>query len=115
MIQAYCTDEITIWKSNGYDSWNEPLSGTAITVKGHVDWKTRLVRNIKGEQVVSTVMIYLPRKIERAAYLGRALAHEDRVQIGGENFIRAIITIQTPKAFSPNTSLFGSLYEVFLA
>lgn len=115
MINAYCVDEITILAWNGNDSWNEPLSGTAVTVKGYAEWKTRLVRDLKGETVPSSVMIYLPKKIERAAYLGRPLSHEDRVQLAGEAFDRSIITIVTPKDFSPNTALFGPHYEVYLS
>ena len=103
---AYCVDEVTILKWNGADEWNEPVSGTIITVKGYVEWRTRLVRNIKGEEVVSTVTVMMPKKID--AELGRELIHEDRLILGG-SFERAIIAIAQPKAFSfPH-------YEVALA
>ena len=95
---AYCVDEITILKWTGYDEWNEPLSGETITVKGYVEWKTRLVRDIKGEERVSTVMIYLPKKIDKL--LGRPLSHEDRLIVGEESIERSIISISQPKAFS---------------
>ena len=107
MIGAYCVDEITILKWNGADEWNEPLSGTAITVKGYVEWKTRLVRDIKGEERVSSVTVTMPKKID--ARLGGSLSHEDRLVIGAEGLERAIISIQQPKAFS------GPHYEVALA
>ena len=104
---AYCVDEITILKWNGADEWNEPLSGDIITVKGYVEWKTRLVRNIKGEEVVSTVTIMMPKKID--SELGRELMHEDRIIIAGETSERTIMDIHQPKAFSfPH-------YEVVLA
>jgi hypothetical protein len=117
MLNAYAVDEITILKHEGYDSWGEPESGTSVVVRGYVEWKTNLVRTRKtgagktatAEEVVSTVMIYLPRKIERAAFLGRKLSLEDRIQIGGESFDRAIIEIRKPKDFShPH-------YEIYLA
>ena len=105
-INAYCVDEVTILKWNGADENNEPLSGDIITVKGYVEWKTRLVRNIKGEEVASTVTIMMPKKIDTE--LGRELVHEDRLIVGG-SFERAIIAITQPKAFSfPH-------YEVALA
>jgi len=114
MINAYCVDEITILKWNSADEWNEPLSGDTITVKGYVEWKTRLVRDIKGENVtigkpstISPVTVYLPKKID--ALLGRALQHEDRIIIPGESSERTIVDIHQPKAFSfPH-------YEVVLA
>lgn len=103
MMNAYAVDPITIIKSNGFDSWGEPNSGSSgseIDVKGYVEWKTKLVRDNKGEERVSSVMIYLPIKIESAAFLNRRLSHEDRIQIGGESFDRAIIDIRRPKDFS---------------
>src|SRR4030042_299774 len=95
--KAYCVDEITILKWTGYDAWNEPLSGETITVKGYVEWKTRLVRNIKGEEVVSAVTVHMPKKID--AQLGRELRHEDRLIVGG-SLEWGIIAIQEPKDFS---------------
>jgi len=109
MINAYCVDEITIEAWVGNDSWNEPLSGTMVTVRGYVEYRTRLVTDAKGEEVVSTCMIYLPRKIERTAYLGRRLMHEDRIWLAGEDTWRAILDIRKPKDFSMTH------YEVYLA
>lgn len=109
MINAYCRDTITIIKWEGYDSWGEPESASAIEVKGYVEFRTRLVRDSKGEERVSSVTILLPRKIERATLLGRRLSHEDRIWLDGESFDRAIIEIRKPKDFShPH-------YEVALA
>jgi len=107
MIDSYCIDPIIIVKWNGYDEWNEPLSDTIVEVKGYVEYKTRLVRDIKGEERVSTVMIYLPKKIDKL--LGRPLSHEDRLIIGEESIERSIISIGQPKAFS------GPHYEIALA
>ena len=110
MIGVYCVDDLVIVKWNGEDTWGEPCSGTMVEVKGYVEWKTRLVRNLQGEEVVSTVTIYIQKKIDRPAYLNRALCHEDRIiEVNGETFDRAIIAINAPKDFShPH-------YEVALA
>lgn len=115
MIDAYCVDDLVIVRHVGYDQYNQPVpdsssaSGAGIPVKGYIVWKTNLVRNEKGEEVTSSVMVYLPSHIERDSVLGRELTHEDRIQIGGESFDRAIIAILKPKAFSrPH-------YEVYLA
>lgn len=107
MIDAYCVDEITVLKWEGNDSWGEPESGTEYDFKSRVDWRTRLIRDIRGEERVSEVMVMMPKKIDRI--LGRALRHEDRIQIGGESFDRAILLIMTPKDFSKPH------YEIYLA
>jgi len=119
MMNAYCVDEITILKYMGNDTWGEPLSGEVITIKGYVEWKTRLIRDQKGEEVVSSIMIYLPkRKLLNA--LGRRLLLEDRIIVdqGGVEIYsgmpdnsedRAIIDIRQPKDFS------HAHYEVYLA
>lgn len=106
---AYCVDDILVLKWLGNDSWGEPLSGEVVEVKGYVEWKTKLIRNLQGEQVVSSCTIYLPKKIDRAAYLGRRLLHEDKLWIATESIERAIIDIRQPKDFS------SPHYEVYLA
>lgn len=109
MINAYCTDHVTILKWEGNDSWGDPESASAVEAKGYVTFGTRLVRDQKGEERMSSVMVLLHRKIERAGYLGRKLSHEDRIQLDGESFDRAIIEIRKPKDFShPH-------YEIYLA
>lgn len=108
MMNAYAVDEITIIQWNGNDSWGEPESATSVTVHGYVDWKTRLVRDQRGEEARSSVMVYLPKRRTDDA-LGRALLHEDRLIVGDVPMNRAIIEIRQPKDFSrPH-------YEVYLA
>lgn len=114
MINAYCVDEIIVWKWEADDSWGDPVSGTLIDLKGYVEWKTRLLRGLRGEEVFSSCSVRLPkRKLD--ALLGRTLSHKDKLQIGGESFERAIVLITTPKAFTPNVNKFNIDYEVFLA
>ena len=120
MMNVYAVDEVIILASQGYDSWGEPESGEMIAVKGYVEWKTKLIRNSRGEEVVSTCMVYLPKRRTVLA-LGRGLTLEDRMivdQGGVEEYYsgipanaldRAIIDIRQPKDFShPH-------YEVYLA
>lgn len=128
MMNCYAVDEITILKHDSYDSWGEPESGELVTVKGYVEWKTRLVVNRRGgqggvqtpEEVVSSCMVYLPRKRTIDA-LGRALSFEDRIIVDRGGVVeyysgmpdsalsRAIIDIRQPKDFS------SPHYEVYLA
>jgi len=123
MINAYLVDDLIIVKWLANDAWGEPIepasgSDADIHCKGYIVWKTQLVRSIRGrmgadnplgEEVTSSVMIYLPKKIERAACLGRRLIHEDRIHLPNEPVDRAIVAIVEPKDFShPH-------YEVYLS
>jgi len=99
LIKAYMVDSLTLWKWNGDDPWGEPIASTELSVKGYMDYKTRLVRNITGEQVASTATVLL-HKNDIDTALGRALDHEDKIQLTEENFKRPIISIGQPKAFS---------------
>lgn len=113
MISAYCVDDITIIRYGGYDSWNEPLATTDIDVKGKIEYKTRLVRDITGEGVVagtagaamSSAMVRFPESID--SDLGRGLSHEDRLKFDGVE--HAILKIDKPKAFS------SPIYEVYVS
>ena len=107
MIDAYCTDRVTILAHAGRDEWGEPLGEpTSHLVRGRVEWKTRLVRDLHGETVASPIRVYLSlRRVDRL--LGRALTHEDRIVVDGRD--RAILAIAEPKAFS------GPHYEIDLA
>lgn len=107
MIDAYCVDEISVLKWEGNDSWGEPESGTEYDFKARVEWKTRLIRDIRGEERISEVMVMIPRRIDRT--LGRALRHEDRILLDGESEDRAILLIVKPKDWTK------AHYEIFLA
>jgi len=106
-MTAYMVDDITIIRYAGYDSWNEPLATTPFDVKGKIEYKTRLVRNLEGEEVVSSATVLFPESID--VDLGRSLIHEDRLEFDGVE--HTIIGIGKPKAFS---SFFIFKYEVFV-
>lgn len=104
MISAYCIDEITIIKHEGRTDHGEPLATTDVPVKGKIEYKTKLVRNIAGEQVVSSAMVLFPESIN--VNLERELTHEDRLKFDGVEHV--ILRIDKPKAFS------GPIYEVYI-
>jgi len=107
-------DDFTINKWNGADKWGEPNAYTQIGVKGKIVYQARsdvlstLTRDIKGEEVISSAKIYFPKN-DLDILLGRALRHEDRIQISGESYDHSILKINTPKAFS------DPYYEVYIA
>lgn len=113
MISAYCIDDVTIIQSGGHDSWNEPLAPTEISVKGKIEYKTKLIRDLKGEGVVAgtagaamaSAMVRFPGSID--VDLGRDLSHEDKLKFDGVEHV--ILKIDKPKAFS------SPIYEVYVS
>ena len=106
MLNAYSVDALAIRASGGRDEWGEPEPTVDYRVRGYIVWERKIVRDIKGEEVMSPVHVYLHlRNIE--ATIGRALTNEDRVVIDSRD--RAILAIHRPKSFgSPH-------YEIYLA
>lgn len=90
MIRAYCVDDFIIYRYQGIDEYNEPLDPKKIAVKGYIEWRTKLVRDFKGEQVISSGMISL--------LYDELLTHMDRLEIGGVD--HAILNCRLMKDFS---------------
>ena len=97
MIGAYLTDNIVLHVSGGLDKYNEPLADTEINLKGKVKIGTALVKDIKGENVFSSMSVMLK---------SRTISHEDFLEYDGKEY--AIISIAKPRDFS------WGFMEVFL-
>ena len=92
MIRAYMKDDITVIYSNGEDQWGEPIAPTETEMKANVDFKTHLVRNLAGEQVVSRGIVYvMPETL---------IQHNDFIEYEGIRY--AILNINPGKDFSDN-------------
>ena len=104
MISSYAVDDITIIKYAGVDDYNEPIATSEVDVKGYIEYKTRLISDLTGEQVVAgtkgrtmtSALIHLAESIEIP--LGRALRHEDILKFN--DIKHRILVIEKPKAFS---------------
>jgi len=115
MIEPYLVDEITIIKAGGDPTWGEPADTTEVDVMGKIEYKTKLLTDLTGEQVVagtrgamvSSVMVLLSASIETDAYLGRALSHRDKLKFNSIEHV--ILKIDKPKAFS------NPHYEVYVS
>lgn len=119
MIDAYLVDSIIIMKSTASPGWGEPGGFTPKEVMGKIEYKTKLISDLTGEQVVAgtagatiaSAMVMLSANIEKAACLGRALSHEDKLKFkeGAVYVEHAILKIEMPKAFS------DPHYEVYVS
>jgi len=115
MIDAYLVDSIIIIKAGGAPTWGEPAGTTEVEVMGKIEYKTKLIADLTGEQVVagtkgaamSSAMVLLPESIEGDSYLTRALSHEDKLKFNGIEHV--ILKIDKPKAFD------NPHYEVYVA
>lgn len=95
MFNVYSVDEIIIVRAGiiggkATDINNEPNPTTDETVNGYVEWKTMLVRNINGEEEVSSGHVIL-------SYDG-TIDHRDKIKI--DSIEHQIIRIQRGKDFS---------------
>ena len=91
MLEVYEVDDLTILFYTGRNKFNQ-LTYKAVKTKGYVDWKTRLVRNIAGDETISaaTVSINHPRQI----------THKDYIRY--KRVRHSVINMVEQKDFSPN-------------
>ena len=87
MINAYLKDSITV-KRVIYGTWGG-VNETPTTYNGRFVYETKMVRNLQGEQVVSTANVILPLML---------LAHKDKISYDGKDY--SILGIEEKKDFS---------------
>jgi len=88
MISAYMNDVLTISQVT-FDQWGKATK-TDTVIKGRIEFRTKLVRNLQGEQVVSSAKVYLPLIV--------GLGNEDRITYEGKEY--RILNIEQIKDFS---------------
>jgi len=88
MMNAYMTDTITL-KTATTDKWGSKTF-TSASMKGRIEFKTKLVRNLQGEQVVSTAKLYLPKTV--------TVSHADVISYASKEY--SILNIGYAKDFS---------------
>jgi hypothetical protein len=97
MISAYLVDDIILHRAGVKDKWGQPPADTEIALKGKVEIGTALVKDIKGENVYSSMSVMIE---------SRAISHEDFIEFEGVEY--AILSIRKPRDFS------WGFIEVFL-
>jgi hypothetical protein len=88
MINAYLNDEVTV-SQVVYDQWGAATK-TSTVVKGRIEFRTKLVRNLQGEQVISNAKVYLP--------LTEGLGSEDKITYKTKEY--SILNVEEVKDFS---------------
>lgn len=91
MLEVYEVDDITILFYQGRNKFNQ-LRYKAVKTKGYVDNKTRLVRNIHGEETVAQATVYINHP--------RQITHRDYIRFQGVR--HSVINMVEAKDFSPN-------------
>ena len=87
MINAYLRDDITI-KTITYGEWGEGLE-TSTVIQGRIEFRTKMVRNLQGEVVVSNALVYLPLI---------TIGHKDKIIYNEQEY--SILSIEEKKDFS---------------
>ena len=102
MLNVYMVDDILILKWKGDNEWGEPNPPDEIAIKCKINYRTKWIRDYKGEETVSMADIdFLYRDvIDR---VGRMIDHKDRILIVGESIDDQIIKVSHPKRFTMRT------------
>jgi len=73
-MQEYLIDEITILRETK-NSFGEIISSVPTVIRARIDYKNRLIRNHKGEEVVSSAVIMV-RKEEDIKFGNKIIINE---------------------------------------
>lgn len=90
LLNCYLIDSVTLRYLTSMDEWNTPTY-TDIAAKARVEWSNKLIRNVKGEQVVAAALVYLAGDIA-------TITNADRITI--EGIEHAIMRVDKKTAFS---------------
>lgn len=75
MINSYLVDDLWTVKAPDppYNDYNEPNAPIVVAIKGLIQWKTKLVKNLAGEDVVSMGNVLIKEDTD--------LGHNDQLRI----------------------------------
>ena len=92
MLKVYSVDDVIIVRAADppYDEWNNPNAPTLESVSGYLEWKTKLVRNLAGEEVLSRGNFLLT--------YDKTIDHTDKLRINGVDY--PILALEPAKDFS---------------
>lgn len=101
MIGPYLIDDVTLNQYKGTDEFGTPAARTAVTIKGRIDYKNRIIVSLAGENTVSMAKLLIrDRPIVRSGFSTRPttdIAYEDTVTFDGVD--HTIVRIGRQKDF----------------
>jgi hypothetical protein len=97
MLNIYYTDTVVWVKDNGSDQWGEPETATETSIRAHVQWGTRYIKNAVGELISAVATVYMKDEP----------SHKDKLRFEGADHI--ILQISKQRTFSKD-----SHYEVIV-
>ena len=106
MINAYLVDDLykVVAPSPPFNEFNVPNAPVVTAIKGYIEWKTRIVKDLSGSDVVSNMRVLLKYNSD--------LGHEDKLRIyddsQGKSIDWPILNMDRAKDFSP-TAIWVSL------
>lgn len=71
-MNAYLIDPVTLRRFVSRDDWNKPTY-TNVALMGRVEWQTKLVRDFKGEEVISAALVYLDNTVSSVTNMDRII------------------------------------------
>lgn len=95
MIGSYMVDALTIVRHAARDQWNEEGTPTLELTTGYIEWGTKLIRDLQGDQVVAAGRVWLE--------YDSTLTHEDKLRIDSVDHV--ILKIETQKDFEARATL----------
>lgn len=92
MIGSYCTDSITLIAPASKDEWGEPSGPeTEIPLKARVEFKSKLVRDLAGNEVMS---------VARVVFRTRTVDPESKIRLDDYSTDEhGILSVSRPKDF----------------
>lgn len=90
MIGAYLKDTLTLVRHGVRDAFGTEGATTEESVRGLVEWKTRLMKTTNGEEVLCSGYVLMR--------YDSTVTHEDRLKISGIE--RQIVAVEVARDFS---------------
>ena len=104
MLSVYMVDDIYIFKWVGDDEWGEPDTREKIAIKCKINYRTKWIRDYKGEETVSMADLDFVYQ-DVIDKVGRMIIHKDRILIKGDEIDNQILRVIHPKRFTMKTRI----------